>query len=167
MCSVNWGLAASSWCDYLSSLSKHCDSEQAPTEPVKKSEHCLRVLVVDDNVDHAHSAAMLLRAYGHEVREAHSGKATLEAALEFQPHVVLLDIGLPEIDGYEVGRRLRHDPRTKDVRLIALTGYGMEADRERSVDAGFDDHLVKPVDPGKLQELLSNVGRRDNENKPL
>ena len=167
MPSVNWGLAASSWCDYLYSLFQHSQSQPSPTETVKKTEHSLRVLVVDDNVDHAHSAAILLRAYGHEVREAYSGKATLEAALEFQPHVVLLDIGLPEIDGYEVARRLRHDPRTKDVRLIALTGYGMEADRKRSVDAGFDDHLVKPVDPGKLQELLSKVGRRDNENKPM
>jgi PAS domain S-box-containing protein len=142
-------------------------SQPSPTKTVKKTERSLRVLVVDDNVDQAHSAAILLRAYGHEVREAYSGKGTLDAALEFQPHVVLLDIGLPEIDGYEVARRLRHNPKTKDVRLIALTGYGLESDRKRSADAGFDEHLVKPVAPGKLQELLSNVGRRDNENKPM
>jgi PAS domain S-box-containing protein len=142
-------------------------SQLSSTETVGKTEHSLRVLVVDDNVDQAHSAAILLRASGHEVQEAYSGKATLEAALEFQPHVVLLDIGLPEIDGYEVARRLRHDPQTMDVRLIALTGYGLEADRERSVEAGFDDHLVKPVDPGKLQDLLSRVGRTEHENKPM
>ena len=121
------------------------------------------MLVVDDNVDQAHSAAILLRASGHEVREAYSGTATLEAALEFQPHVVLLDIGLPEIDGYEVARRLRHNPQTKDVRLIALTGYGMEADHQRSVEAGFDDHLVKPVDPSKLQEYVEHVAHGSRE----
>ena len=128
--------------------------QPSPTETVKKTEHSLRVLVVDDNVDQAHSAAILLRASGHEVREAYSGSVALEAALEFQPHVVLLDIGLPEIDGYEVARRLRQTPQTKDVRLIALTGYGLEADHQRSAEASFDDHLVKPVDPRKLQESV-------------
>lgn len=128
--------------------------QPSPTETVKKTEHSLRVLVVDDNVDQAHSAAILLRASGHEVREAYSGSVTLEAALEFQPHVVLLDIGLPEIDGYEVARRLRQTPQTKDVRLIALTGYGLEANHQRSAEASFDDHLVKPVDPRKLQESV-------------
>ena len=83
------------------------------------------------------------------------------------PNVVLLDIGLPEMDGYEVARRLRQIPELKDVRLIAMTGYGQASDRERSAAAGFDDHLVKPVDPRKLQELLVNMGNTDNENTSM
>jgi CheY-like chemotaxis protein len=115
----------------------------------------LRVLVVDDNVDAANSAAMLLRATaGHDVRAVYSSQAALEAASEYRPNVILLDIGLPEIDGYEVARRLRQQPELKDVRLIALTGYGMDVDRHRSHAAGFDHHLVKPFDLKQLQQVL-------------
>ncbi len=116
----------------------------------------LRLLVVDDNSDTVDSLAMLLRLYGHEVQTAHSGPIGLQAILAQKPDVALLDIGLPEIDGYEVARRVR-DKLDKIV-LIAMTGYGQPEDRERTKDAGFDCHLIKPVDPEKLQELLLKIG---------
>ena len=113
-----------------------------------------RVLVVDDNVDSADSIAMLLQVSGHDVRVAYSGPDALETAAEYQPDIVLLDIGLPGIDGYEVARRLRSHAQLEKVKLIAVTGYGQDADRLQSQEAGFDYHLVKPVDAQKLQDLL-------------
>jgi CheY-like chemotaxis protein len=113
-----------------------------------------KVLVVDDNIDAAMSLAMLLRIWGHQVRTADDGPAALDAAAEFQPDAVLLDIGLPGMDGYEVAQRLRQQPSTMQVLLIAVTGYGQDADRRRSREAGFDHHLVKPVDPETLRPLL-------------
>jgi CheY-like chemotaxis protein len=112
-----------------------------------------RVLVVDDNQDSAESLALLLELYGHEVRTAFAGPSALETAGVFLPEIVLLDIGLPGMDGYEVARRLRaeHD----GCRLIALTGYGRDDDRQRSREAGFDHHLVKPVDLEELKRALS------------
>jgi CheY-like chemotaxis protein len=117
----------------------------------------LRVLVVEDNPDTAASLAMLLRLYGHEVKTAIAGPAGLQATLSENPDVVLMDIGLPGIDGYEVARRIRE--QTEKPLLIAMTGYGQAEDRERSKEAGFEYHLVKPVDPVKLQNLLIKVGR--------
>jgi PAS domain S-box-containing protein len=117
----------------------------------------LRVVVVDDNVDQADSTALLLRASGHEVRVAYSGKDALRIVAEDQPDVVFLDLGLPEFDGYEVARRLRQRPDLEGLVLVAMTGYGQESDRERSKTAGFAHHLVKPADPQRLQELLATV----------
>jgi CheY-like chemotaxis protein len=117
----------------------------------------LRLLVVDDNRDTVDSLAMLLRLNGHEVSTADSGPAGLKAALSETPDVVLLDLGLPGIDGYEVARRIRE--KTDKPLLIAMTGYGQTEDRERSKEAGFEYHLVKPVDPVKLQDLLIEFGR--------
>jgi PAS domain S-box-containing protein len=128
-----------------------------PASPASMSSQSLRVLVVDDNRDSATAVAMLLRVSGHEVRIAHSGETALEAATEFHPNAVLLDIGLPEMDGYEVARRLRQNPQLKNVRLIAATGYGQETDRQRSQEAGFNAHIVKPVDFEELEELLRNI----------
>jgi CheY-like chemotaxis protein len=113
-----------------------------------------RILVVDDNVDGLETLATLLELSGHEVRTASDGPAALTAAAEFRPEVVLLDIGLPGMDGYEVARRLRANPLFNGARLIALTGWGQDSDRDRSHDAGFDLHLVKPVDPAELQRVL-------------
>jgi CheY-like chemotaxis protein len=114
-----------------------------------------RILVVDDNVDSAKSLARLLaRLYGQEVRVAHDGPEALSIADEFRPEVVLLDIGLPGMDGNEVARRLRVRPEFEGVLIVALTGWGQESDVERSRAAGFDHHLVKPASPEAILELL-------------
>jgi CheY-like chemotaxis protein len=106
----------------------------------------LRILVVDDNVDSAESLSLLLELGGHEVRTAHDGPAALEAARAFQPRVVLLDIGLPGMSGYEVARRLREMSGMERALLLALTGYGQEDDLRLARAAGFDQHLVKPAE---------------------
>src|ERR671938_792283 len=110
-----------------------------------------RLLVVDDNQDAADSLAMLLRLQGHEVRVAYSGMAAVEMTKTFTPDVVFLDIGMPGMDGYEVARRLRQQPGLERVVLAALTGWGQQEDRRRTAEAGFDHHLVKPVEPQLLE----------------
>lgn len=115
----------------------------------------MRVLVVDDNQDAADTMAMLLRVLGHESRVAYNGPDALAAASAEPPDAVILDIGLPGMDGYEVARRLRADDRLKHVPLIAITGYGRDVDYQLSQAAGFDAHLLKPVDAGKLGQALA------------
>lgn len=117
----------------------------------------LRILVVDDNEDATESLGVLLQLSGHEVRAAHDGIEAIGAADEFRPDVVLLDIGLPKMDGYDVARELRRQPWGREMVLIAVTGWGQAEDRERSREAGFDQHLVKPVDPTTLLELLASL----------
>jgi CheY-like chemotaxis protein len=114
------------------------------------------VLVVDDNVDAAESLAMVLRFAGHDTRQAHDGVQAMKVAEQFRPDVVLLDIGLPIMNGYEACRRLRQEPWSRSMLLVALTGWGQEEDREQSRDAGFDVHMVKPVDH---EALLSVIAR--------
>jgi signal transduction histidine kinase/DNA-binding response OmpR family regulator len=114
-----------------------------------------RVLVVDDNTDGAESLALLLQLAGHEVRIAHNGPQALDSVESFAPQLVLLDIGLPGMDGYEVARRLRTKPNLEGMLLVALTGYGREEDVRRSREAGFHHHLVKPADPTALANLLA------------
>lgn len=118
--------------------------------------HPLRVLVVDDSTDAAESLAKLLRLAGHEVLVAHDGPEALEIVAAERPAVMLLDIGLPGMDGYEVCRRIRQQGFS-DARIIAVTGYGQARDRERSREAGFDSHAVKPVDPSELMKLVSGI----------
>ena len=120
----------------------------------------MRVLVVDDNGDTAESLALLLRESGHDVRTAPDGPTALEVALDYRPHVALLDIGLPGLDGYEVAKRMRQQPILQDVVLVAMTGYGSESDRERSQEAGFDHHLVKPIKFEKVQKILASVSEK-------
>jgi PAS domain S-box-containing protein len=115
-----------------------------------------RVLAVDDNVDAVNSLAMLLEIIGHEVRTAHDGPAAIAAAKDYRPEIILLDIGLPGMDGYKVARHLRELPELAKSVLVAVTGYGQEEDRRRSAAAGFDHHLVKPVDPQTLTRLLAS-----------
>ena len=117
----------------------------------------LNVLVVDDSVDMAESMAMLVKAAGHDVRTVYDGSSALQAAVEFPPDVVLLDIGLPGMNGYEVARSIRQQGFLQDVTLIALTGYGQSADREASHQAGFDHHLVKPVEFKDVQSILATI----------
>jgi CheY-like chemotaxis protein len=117
-----------------------------------------RILVVDDNVDAARSLAMLLRSLGHETRVVHDGAEALRAVPEYRPQIVLLDIGMPGLDGYEVARRLRAMDGGEALRIVAVTGWGQEADREKSRAAGFDLHLVKPVEPRELVRVLDERG---------
>lgn len=114
-----------------------------------------RVLVVDDQPDSTDSLALILRLRGHEVRTASDGSSALEEFARYRPEVVFLDLGLPGMSGYDVARRLRAMPEARDVRLVAVTGYGTEADRERTRAAGFDVHLAKPVDPQAVETLLA------------
>ncbi|HJS92447.1 MAG TPA: ATP-binding protein [Steroidobacteraceae bacterium] len=120
-----------------------------------------RVLIVDDNVDAANALAMLLSYTGHEAQVAYSGREALARIESFQPDVALLDIGLPEMDGYELASRLRAHPRFAATRLLALTGYGQSEDRARSREAGFEDHLVKPVDLAALERALAGKAASD------
>jgi CheY-like chemotaxis protein/two-component sensor histidine kinase len=114
-----------------------------------------RILIVDDSRDGGESLAMLLRVLGAEIALAHSGRQALECVDSFKPDVVLLDIGMPGMDGYEVARRIRSNPNNRHISLIALTGWGQDEDRRRSVAAGFDHHLVKPADIDQLRQLLT------------
>jgi CheY-like chemotaxis protein len=116
-----------------------------------------RILVVDDNEDAATLLAMTLSIYGHDTRIAHDGPQALAVAAEYRPDIVFLDIGLPTVDGYDTARAIREQPWGKDVRLVALTGWGHAADRRRSREAGFDHHLVKPADAETIVELIASL----------
>lgn len=117
----------------------------------------LRVMIVDDNIDAAEMLAMLLQASGHQVLVEHAPLQALELSRREVPQVLLLDIGLPEIDGIELARRLRAQPETSRSTLVAITGYGSEEDRKATSAAGFDHHLLKPVDTQRLVEILASV----------
>ena len=114
-----------------------------------------RVLVVDDNCDAADSLAMVLRCEGHAVEIAYTGADAIERVETFRPDVVFLDIGLPQVDGYQVARRIRASPAGAGIRLVALTGYGQAEDVERARAAGFDEHIVKPVDIRAVLESIA------------
>jgi CheY-like chemotaxis protein len=116
-----------------------------------------RILVVDDNADAVDSLAALLRLEGHEVRIARDGPSAVELARSFEPEVALLDIGLPGMSGYDVARAIRADARTARCLLVALSGWGQEADRRRSREAGFDRHLVKPLDIAAFNDTLART----------
>jgi DNA-binding response OmpR family regulator len=126
-------------------------SRELPAGPAR------RILVVDDNRDAAESLSLMLTLMGNEVRTAFDGYAALTAADDFRPEVVLLDIGLPALDGYEVCRRMRQQDWSRDVLIVALTGWGQDEDRRRSERAGFDHHLVKPVEMKDLGPLLARA----------
>jgi PAS domain S-box-containing protein len=117
-----------------------------------------RILIVDDNRDSADSLAMLMELTGNKTYMAHDGVEAVEAVEKYRPEVMLLDIGLPKLDGYEVCRRVREQPWGKNILVIALTGWGQDDDRRRSEEAGFNGHLVKPVDYDKLLDLLGSLG---------
>jgi CheY-like chemotaxis protein len=117
----------------------------------------MRVLIVDDMEDQRESLALLLRLLGHETHLAQDGPSALNAAQTFHPDAVLLDIGMPKMNGYEVAQHLRKQDEFADVLLVALSGFGTEEDKVRSHDAGFDAHLTKPSDLTELQQLLENA----------
>jgi two-component system CheB/CheR fusion protein len=128
-------------------------SELLPPGPPSRQ----RLLVVDDNRDAAESMSMLLELWGYQVLCAYDGASALAIAASYHPDAVFLDIGLPGMDGYEVAGRLRELPEGPRMALIAVTGYGQDADRRRSREAGIDHHLVKPVAPETLRVLIENL----------
>jgi CheY-like chemotaxis protein len=138
-------------CDTLVS-GRHPDRARAATE----AETC-RILIVDDNLDAANMLTTLLESMGHRVHAVNDGTSALEAVRHIGPQVVLLDIGLPGMDGYEVARRIRAEHNREEILLIALTGYGHEQAVQRSTEAGFDHHLVKPLHLPSLLELLASA----------
>jgi len=134
------------------------ESELAPfskhTQQASEAQAALRVLIVDDNYDAAESMALLVNLWGHETRIVHDGRSAVDVSRTYQPDVVLLDLGLPGMSGYEVAQRLREE-YGDSIALFAVTGYGQAEDRARSAAAGFNDHLVKPIDPDTLNTLLA------------
>ena len=120
------------------------------------------ILVVDDNIDSAESLSLLMQFAGHETQVSHDGHDAVKKARSMRPDVIVLDIGLPLADGYEVCRTVRHEHWGKDIIIIALTGWGQEEDRRRSKEAGFDAHMVKPVDPADLINLMSEIHKQDS-----
>ncbi|HEX5217234.1 MAG TPA: response regulator [Vicinamibacterales bacterium] len=113
-----------------------------------------RVLVVDDHQDGADSLGLMLELLGATTRVVYDGQSALQAIDEFLPEVVFLDIGMPLMDGYDVARAIRQRPEHRGIHLVALTGWGRDDDRRRSLEAGFDRHLVKPLDPAALKDVL-------------
>jgi len=120
-----------------------------------EGDHPLRVLVVDDCHDTTESLRILLSLWGYEVRIAHDGHAALAVAAAYRPHAVVLDIGIPGPNGFQVARQVRQMPGLEETLLIATTGYGSEQDRGRTLQAGFDCHFIKPVDPSELERILA------------
>lgn len=116
-----------------------------------------RILVVDDNQDSAMSLAMMLSIMGHETRTAHDGESAVTTAEAFLPEVVLLDIGLPKLNGYEVAQRIREQAWGATMFLIAVTGWGQDEDRQRSAEVGLNVHMVKPVEPAVLEKILADL----------
>ena len=136
-------------------LERRVDAAPPPEELRSAAQSgSLRVMIVDDNVDAAVTLSMLLESGGHRVAVEHDALRALECARGFRPHACLLDIGLPGIDGLELARRLRALPETRDAMLVAVTGYGQARDRDQILGAGFDHHLVKPIDTGRLYAVL-------------
>ncbi len=115
---------------------------------------------MDDNQDAANSLAMLLRMKGHDVRTAYDGLEAVDAAATHKPEIVLLDVGLPRLNGFDVARRIRKAENHGHVILVALTGWGHDEDRRRSKEAGFDHHMVKPADPAALDRVLESLASR-------
>lgn len=147
------------WKDILSGLRLDSDPALVSTEGVhfgvRTAREPKRVLIVEDNIDAARTAAYLLNDMGHRAEYAINGYAAVSMARELRPHVVLLDLGLPGLDGFEVCRRIRNDPELAGTRIIVITGYVAEEYRQQSLAAGCDMHLIKPVSPQVLEEILS------------
>jgi CheY-like chemotaxis protein len=129
----------------------------APADEARPISEPLRVLIVDDNRDAAEMLVTLLQLSGHDVRAVHDGEAAVRAAASVEPDVILLDIGLPKLNGYEAAKRIRAQQGDRKMVIVALTGWGQDADRRRSADSGFDAHWVKPVDDQKLDRFLADL----------
>ena len=139
------------------------DMKPASTHSVKPVPQPFRILVVDDNQDSAMSLAMMLSIMGHDTRTANDGESAVTTAESFLPEVVLLDIGLPKLNGYEVAQHIRANTWGHSMYLIAVTGWGQEEDRQRSSEVGLNAHMVKPVEPGALEQLLSELRAKQGD----
>ena len=151
--------------EFIVRLPRVAANEESGKSPDQNEDNATaqhKVLVADDNVDAAESLVEMLRMMGNTVHQASDGLQAVEGAALFQPDVIVLDIGMPKLNGYEACRRIREQPWGKQATLIALTGWGQEEDKRRSKEAGFDHHLVKPIDPIVLEQLLLGL-RRDND----
>ena len=126
-------------------------------EPIAPPKSRFRILVVDDNPDAALSLAMMLSMMGHDTRTAHDGEEAVTTAEAFRPQVVLLDIGLPKLNGYEVAQRIRQQEWGTSMFLVAVTGWGQDEDRRRSEEVGMNLHMVKPVEPSALDRMLAGL----------
>ncbi len=146
-------------------LTQQTVAAQAEDNPTTKSK--IRILVVDDNVDSALSLGMMLKLMGNEIHTVHDGLAAVEAAEQFRPDMILLDIGLPKLNGYDVCRRIREQPWSDGAKIVALTGWGQEEDRRRSREAGFDQHMVKPIELAALEKLLAAPAARSSSQEKV
>lgn len=133
------------------------DVNASTASALKAATHGFRILVVDDNEDSALSLAMMLSIMGHDTRTAHDGESAVATAESFLPEIVLLDIGLPKLNGYEVAERIRKQPWGASMFLIAVTGWGQDEDRQRSSEVGLNVHMVKPVEPAALERLFADL----------
>ena len=155
--------ALSQGSEFIVRLPVHSSARERPVAQgtvLRAPAHGRRVLVMEDNPDVARSIARLLAVAGHDVRVAHDGESGMSVAREFAPEAILVDIGLPVMDGLQVARRIRQEPGLSNVLLIALTGYGQDSDRQATRDAGFDHHLAKPVEFKTIESILATVDRR-------
>ncbi len=130
-------------------------ADPTPREPGQSSVEKLRVLAVDDNQDAANVLALTMRMLGCEVRAAYDGLAAVEVAGEFRPHIILMDIGMPKLNGFEAAKQIRSQSWGQDIVLVALTGWGRD-EQPTSLEAGFNQHFVKPVEPSQLKQLLAD-----------
>ena len=145
----------------LPAIERPADARPADAAPAETAPRLSpRILIVEDNADARESLAVLLRLQQHDVVTAENGEQGLAMARGEGIAIVLLDIGLPDVDGYEVARRLKADPATRHLWLVAVTGYGTQEDRKRALAAGFDEHLAKPVEPDELDALLQQAAGR-------
>ena len=151
---------------YLPLHSQRAATGSSVPEHVPRAISPKRVLVIDDNVDVADMLAEYFQQIGHEVTRAHDGRTGLDAAMRHQPDVIVCDIGLPGLDGYEVARRLREVPHLRSSLLIAVSGYGESADRDKARAAGFSHHVTKPADPVALADLIANNGKSESDSRP-
>lgn len=136
----------------------HLNDGPGETLDMNMAKRNFRILVVDDNQDSALSLAMMLSIMGHETSTAHDGESAVKAAESFLPEVILLDIGLPKLNGYEVAQQIRRQPWGASMYLIAVTGWGQDEDRQRSAEVGLNVHMVKPIEPAALEKLLAELG---------
>jgi len=135
----------------------------APKPSIAEPPPARRVLIVDDNLDAAETLAMMLELLGQQTRQAHEGSGALREAAEYKPDLIFMDIGLPGLSGHEIASRIRGELGMTSTYIVALSGYGSEEDRRRSLHAGFDSHFVKPLDPTALPEILAACARRQGK----